>query len=83
MKENEYANYPWDKLLRSCKYFHDRIYVRGNVIYDKLKLSNLHELIELFPENSEAIVLQEALAIKHELNGDYNLAVFYRAKEIA
>jgi hypothetical protein len=72
----------WAELADVCQQIHHWWYVKRNQRSAKSHLSRLEQILSALPESRSAIVRQEALAWLHQLQGDLNLAIRYREREI-
>ena len=73
---------PWDQLARLCRRIHKKLYVKRDRASALDDLHLLERLLHDLPQNDEAIVKQEALALSCELRNDIPGAIKYREKEI-
>lgn len=72
----------WGELSKLCQRIHRHLYENGNKVAAGKYRSRLRKLTEELPNNDEAIVREEALALLCELTEDLPGAVEHRKREI-
>ena len=79
--KRRFAN-PWAELDYLCKKIRYWLYIRKNKTYAHRYLDRLEGVLKELPENNEAILREEALALLKELQGKIAEAIAHRKREI-
>jgi hypothetical protein len=72
----------WDELATVCKKIHRLWYVKRNRPAAKRYLTKLARIMKKLPQDKNAIIRAEGMALLHELRGDLDSALKWRRKEI-
>lgn len=72
----------WGELQSVCAVLHKLMYEDRDIHAAGMRLPALEALLQSLPHSDDAILLAEALALKHELRGERTLAIQYRRREI-
>jgi hypothetical protein len=72
----------WGELEAICRTVHAALYERRDVTSARRYRLRLGEILARLPENDQAILREEGLALVHELRGEVALAIPHRQREI-